>query len=803
VTTTYTRDTRFGYITRLTKHGTTYAACGGLYNRVLIAQRASGGGVDFLGESAELSAEPLDIASDGTPSAYYVLTDFGVSVLTATATPAISAEYLFASGGHRWTFYSAGTLVAPLARGGVRLMSTAGVVLAELHGIVAESTAAAFAGGKLYIFDGVRGKLATVTVTATSLVWEGTVNAPNCREVLRAVVDGTRLYCLCRHRVVRFSLADASAPTSAEDYGLQPVTYTDIAVIGADQIWLGVASSVPAYTGPQFFGPLYGAWDATNAEMNAAAPMMSAWTVSNVIPYYTEETIEDSGEVIPPPPTPPPTPPPVVAPAPPVITSSLTGSVTEDVFWAYTITATGAGPIFYDVVSAPSWLTGINHLTGAISGTPTEPGTYNINITASNDGGTDTESVVLTVVNAIGDNSLVKANGVVEDIHVVGALAYVVGAFTTVTDASGTYTRNYAACLNMSTGLWTAWNPNIAVSVPVCVLASGSSVYIGTTAAGSTFGGVVRGYGGRVDATTGALDATWTPTFDGSVFCFVDSGSRMFVGGAFLNVSGSPREGVCSFTGSSLDSWRPETTDSPVNRLTNHTISELTSPQVRTMKLSGSHIIIVSGSIASPRDAGGQWCRGNASVHATTGIIAQSSQGVGGNLQSVKNNCMVASGEVVYTYGVDFGGTPVTNLPAGADSGEDFYSAVITDSSGNWTPLSRFSVAVSPAYSSIMELPSGSYLSVGTFSSSFGGATYRHAVIHSAAGTVDTGFTYYDRMNAAAQGSPGSLYGVRQASSSVVLLFGSLGINHNAGALYDGVGFNGLILVNSATGARV
>ena len=391
--TTYTRRSEFAYLSRITKHGTKYAACAGITNRVLITERASGGGVTYQGQSEELLAEPLAIVSNGTPSAYYVLTELGVTVLSAAAAPVISAEYTFDTGAHPWLCYTASArLLAPLANGGLRLMTTAGVVLAELCGVVSESTFAVLDGTVLYLFDGKRGRLASITVGASSLTYEGQIAAPNCREVLRAVVDGDNLYCLNRHRVVRFDIATALEPEFAEDYGLKSVTYTDIAIIGSDRVWLGFAESTTSLTGDEFFGPVIGCWNSTNAELNSSAPQMSAWTVDDVVPYWGEDTVGDAGssgtdgE-----------PPHEVLPAAPVITSSLTEAATYGAAWTYTITATGAAPITFGVTNPPAWLTSIDPLTGAIGGTPNVGGLVNISITATNAGGTTTATLALTV----------------------------------------------------------------------------------------------------------------------------------------------------------------------------------------------------------------------------------------------------------------------------------------------------------------------------------------------------------------------------------------------------------------------
>jgi LruC domain-containing protein len=82
--------------------------------------------------------------------------------------------------------------------------------------------------------------------------------------------------------------------------------------------------------------------------------------------------------------------------APPVITSNLTASTTVNQPYTYTITASGTGPITYNATNLPAGLS-YNTGTNQITGTPTTPGTYNITLTATNAGGTDTKTLVLTV----------------------------------------------------------------------------------------------------------------------------------------------------------------------------------------------------------------------------------------------------------------------------------------------------------------------------------------------------------------------------------------------------------------------
>lgn len=78
------------------------------------------------------------------------------------------------------------------------------------------------------------------------------------------------------------------------------------------------------------------------------------------------------------------------------ITSTLTKSTIYGVEDSYTITATGSTPLTYAATGLPAGLT--IDATGVISGTVTgNVGTYNVTISATNGGGTDTETLVWTI----------------------------------------------------------------------------------------------------------------------------------------------------------------------------------------------------------------------------------------------------------------------------------------------------------------------------------------------------------------------------------------------------------------------
>lgn len=82
--------------------------------------------------------------------------------------------------------------------------------------------------------------------------------------------------------------------------------------------------------------------------------------------------------------------------AAPVITSSLTAQATVDQAFSYTLTASGQGPITYNVANLPAGLT-FDPQTQKITGSPEAAGTYSITLAATNAGGTTTETLVLTV----------------------------------------------------------------------------------------------------------------------------------------------------------------------------------------------------------------------------------------------------------------------------------------------------------------------------------------------------------------------------------------------------------------------
>jgi PQQ-like domain len=213
-------------------------------------------------------------------------------------------------------------------------------------------------------------------------------------------------------------------------------------------------------------------------------------------------------------------------------------------------------------------------------------------------------AVVATLVVAVGAEAAVppgsipvgaswQTNGRVETVVVSGSTAYLGGDFTSVRPSgdpvgTGEVERNHAAAINVETGALLPWNPNTN-NVVQAIAVSGQTVYLGGTfgtvggknharvaavdattgapiqtfkaktngevmslavaPAGLFMGGnfttadnVAHGYLAEVDGTTGALVTGWTASVDRKVNMIALSadGSRLFVGGTFLNLDGAP-----------------------------------------------------------------------------------------------------------------------------------------------------------------------------------------------------------------------------------------------------------------------
>lgn len=501
MTSIITRRTEFGGITGMGGPlSDPLVALAGPRHTILRAEK-SGGQMVFLGESEDLGAEPLAVENSSSPN-FHVLTAAGVVRVSSADAPQIVSQTAFKPGDGRWLALFGSFLATPLANGGVQTLNATSLAqVSQLPGVVQDSRFACgyAANGVLYAVDSKAAKICVLKVTsAGQLQYVGKVAAPNCRDIVKVVLDEDRgnLFVVCRRRIVRFTVPVTSVtddddllPTFAQDYGVVTADYTDLVVLGDNQYWIGQDTADNPTPLPFFYGPMLGVWDDTLAELFVAAPRGDIWTVNNVIPVWTEDDIDipDTADEI--------------LPDPPVITSALTYDVDLMGDLAYTIAATGDGPITYGVVNPPAWLTGINPFTGELSGTPTS--STSIQITATNAGGTDTETLVINVV-TLADFSAIRFNGAIGDMWLDRAdfKLYIGGGGTAVTDASGTYVRANASCIDLLTGLFTAWAPVLSTSN--CVI-YGDATWIYVSGVVGCNGGTA-GRPQRVNKTSGTVN---------------------------------------------------------------------------------------------------------------------------------------------------------------------------------------------------------------------------------------------------------------------------------------------------------
>jgi hypothetical protein len=652
------RDYKFFDITRLRQVGSRFFAMSGLRQTVLVAT-VSGGLTSIVGETADLGAEAIDVVAVSTD--LFILLENGVAVAGVADTPVVSDSVTYDVGDGQWILASGNYVIAP-AKGGLRVFDADDLdtfTFTTAPGMGASTAAAISSEDLLYVADGVRAKIHVFRVLGNIAVYVNSFRAPNCRDIIKVELDEANetLIVLCKRNAVQFSIPN----TGVEDSDVEVVKvsesgdvgydYSDV-VVTPDGYWFGVDGDTPLNPNAgHFMGRQYGVFNASTDELILACPDQCWFAASNVVPLVEEVSeVEDVVDEVVPPPV-------IVTPAAPVITSLLTDDTVEDTLWTYTITATGSGPIYFDIASPPSWLTSINHITGVISGTPPDAATVNLNITATNAGGTDSETLVLTVEGALGDVSAVRTNGPVTALRVVGTLLYVGGAFSSVTDSSGTVTRNFAACLNLQTGLWTAWNPNCAGSSIQAIGSDGSYIYLGFAAPAGTIGGTTRNGCGRVNPTTGALDS-WNPNIDGGVEDFLFDGSDMYVCGAFFTAGGNPHEYVAKYSGTTLQSWRPQENigGGGPRYLVAHSAN-----RVSRMFDRGGNIALFGG-MAMRDVVSGYWGQELLEVSKTTALPTLSVNGT-------NSGCLIAAvqaGGSVYCGEINGGTTYYTTLPTEA-----------------------------------------------------------------------------------------------------------------------------------------
>jgi hypothetical protein len=160
-------------------------------------------------------------------------------------------------------------------------------------------------------------------------------------------------------------------------------------------------------------------------------------------------------------------------------------------------------------------------------------------------------------------------NGRVNAIVQVGDTVYVGGTFTAIVENGGagpaSLSRENLAAFDASTGAPTAWAPSANGDVHALTASpDGSRIY-----AGGSFTSIEGTPRSRLAAIassgTGVVQAGWrTPTISAGVLTIAASSSEVYAGGFFTTVGGRPRAKLAAFSAQngSLDAgWKPSADD--------------------------------------------------------------------------------------------------------------------------------------------------------------------------------------------------------------------------------------------------
>jgi len=141
----------------------------------------------------------------------------------------------------------------------------------------------------------------------------------------------------------------------------------------------------------------------------------------------------------------------------------------------------------------------------------------------------------------------------------VGDTLYIGGTFSTITDDTGSYSRQNIAALNASTGAVQSWNLGANGDV-VTMATDDSAIYIGGLF--TTFAGQPLTRLAAVDVTSGTVVAGWTPNPNQSVRSIAVRGDTVYVGGGFTVIGGVSRNKAAAVTSVATGSgtattWNP------------------------------------------------------------------------------------------------------------------------------------------------------------------------------------------------------------------------------------------------------
>ncbi|MGA1502489.1 MAG: hypothetical protein ACO38Z_07730, partial [Candidatus Nanopelagicales bacterium] len=141
----------------------------------------------------------------------------------------------------------------------------------------------------------------------------------------------------------------------------------------------------------------------------------------------------------------------------------------------------------------------------------------------------------------------------------VGDTLYIGGTYSTITDDTGSYSRQNIAALNASTVAVQSWNPGANGDV-VTMATDDSAIYIGGLF--TTFDSQPLTRLAAVDITSGTVVAGWTPNPNQSVRSIAVRGDTVYVGGDFTAIGGVSRNKAAAVTSVATGSgtattWNP------------------------------------------------------------------------------------------------------------------------------------------------------------------------------------------------------------------------------------------------------
>jgi hypothetical protein len=206
-------------------------------------------------------------------------------------------------------------------------------------------------------------------------------------------------------------------------------------------------------------------------------------------------------------------------------------------------------------------------------------------------------------------------NGRVYALAQAGDTLYIGGAFTSLQPPSGSSASPIAvsnlAAISVSTGEpipgWAPAAGGSGANVRALAVRAGK-VYVGGSF--TTIDGTALQNLAAVDATTGAVDTSFTPLVDKVVYALLVSDSRLYAGGAFGKVNGLNRPKLAAWdlpSGILSQEWRPRASGGAVHDLTFDATNET---------------IFLGGGFTSMTQAGTSYARQSvARVYSDTGLL--------------------------------------------------------------------------------------------------------------------------------------------------------------------------------------